>query len=164
MEIDVHIDDREVMAALQRLLSVSSDMSPAMRDITGVLASATERAFAQQADPATGTPWAELSDVTKARRATDGHWPGSILQVTGALARDMESDYGADYAIYGTNKIYAGTQHAGASKGEFGSTRKGSPIPWSDIPARPFVGINGDDEEEILDILSRHLEEALNSR
>lgn len=163
MRIDVKFDDVQVQAALQRLISAGADQTPAMRAIAGILDRATERAFAEQRDPATGEPWAELSEVTKQRREKSGHWPGSILQVTGSLARDMERDYGPNFALVGTNKPYAPTQHFGAEKGEFGSfsivsTRRQVLLPWGDIPARPIFGIGLDDEHEILDVLAGFLE------
>lgn len=35
---------------------------------------------------------------------------------------------------------------------------RGRPIPWGDIPARPFFGLSADDRNEISDIIRRHLE------
>lgn len=164
--IEIKVDDREVLIALQRLSQMSDDMTPAMRTIAGVMADATERAFANQADPATGKKWDDLSDTTKKRRAQHGHWPGSILQVIGNLARNMDKDYGRDYAAFGTNTEYAGTQHFGAKRGEFGhftgtKNKKGFPIPWGDIPARPFLGLGESDKEELLNIIYQHINRSM---
>lgn len=177
--IEIKVDDREVLIALQRLSQAVDDMTPAMRAIAGVMADATERAFANQADPATGAQWADLSDTTKKRRAQHGYWPGSILQVIGNLARNMEQDYGRDYAAFGTNTEYAGTHQFGAKMGEFGrysqiaryrsftdfrrlaGTKKGFPIPWNDIPARPFLGLGESDKEESLNIISQHINRSM---
>ncbi len=162
MEIEFKVEDTDVMAALGRLMKAAQDMTPAMRDIAGILAFASEQAFEHQVDPTTGDPWPDLSDLTKQRRAENGHWPGQILQVTGALARDIQTDYGADFAVAGTNKVYAPTQYRGASKGQYGRTKTGGPIPWGDIPARPFLGAGDEDKDEILDVLRRHFEAAVN--
>jgi phage virion morphogenesis protein len=166
MKVETRIDDKAVMAALNRLSAAGADLTPAMREIAGVLADAAEEAFAQQRDPTTGDRWADLEESTKKRREKGGHWPGSILQVTGALARDIESDYGADFAVVGTNKPHATTHQHGAKKGEFGAmsivrTRRVVPLPWGDIPARPFLGIGAGDKEDILGILHKHLQRAL---
>lgn len=166
MKVDVRIDDGAVLAALGRLSAAGADMTPATREIAGVLADATEEAFAQQRDPTTGERWADLQESTKKRREKTGHWPGSILQVSGDLARDIESDYGADFAAAGTNRPHATTHQLGAKKGEFGAmstirTRQVVPLPWGDIPARPILGIGADDKEEILDVVNRHLRRVL---
>lgn len=78
----------------------------------------------------------------------------------------------------GSPMIYAGVQHFGAKMGEFGrysqlsrrakfaegdfrrsaGTVKGFPIPWGDIPARPFLGLTAEDREDILDSLREMLE------
>jgi phage gpG-like protein len=57
---------------------------------------------------------------------------------------------------------YAATQQYGARRGEFGTgsykTRKGTfPMPWGDIPARPFLGFSDDDQAIILGIVRRYL-------
>ena len=109
----------------------------------------------------TGEPWADLSDVTKARREKAGHWPGPILQVKGQLAASIESGYGKDFAQAGSNKVYAPVMFFGAEKGAFGKNKRGGPIPWGDIPARRMLGLNADDEVDILDILETEILGAL---
>ena len=39
----------------------------------------------------------------------------------------------------------------GAEKGAFGATSRGTPIPWGDIPARPFLGLSADDRDGVRD-------------
>lgn len=158
----VEYNDKEVRAALSSLLTIGADMTPIMRDIAGVLADATERAFANESDPTTGEPWDVLSYITTKRRESAGHWPGSILQVTGQLARDIETDYGPDFAQIATNTEYARTMHDGADKGEYGSTEHGVPIPWGDIPGRPFFGVGEEDRAEIPEVVKSRLMESWN--
>ena len=59
--------------------------------------------------------------------------------------------------MVGTNVVYAATHQFGATRGAFGTTSRGNPIPWGDIPARLFLGVNPETERSILDILRRHL-------
>jgi phage gpG-like protein len=40
---------------------------------------------------------------------------------------------------------------------QFGGTKSRWPHLWGSIPARPFLGVNPDDEREILDILRKHM-------
>lgn len=49
------------------------------------------------------------------------------------------------------------TPQFGMTQGYAGSTRRGSSIPWGDIPGRPFLGISDSDSASILDIIVDHL-------
>jgi phage gpG-like protein len=59
--------------------------------------------------------------------------------------------------------------HFGARQGAFGRTRRNGPIPWGNIPARPFLPIseNGEmnafDKEEIRDILTNAVNRLLSA-
>ncbi|HML56420.1 MAG TPA: phage virion morphogenesis protein [Solidesulfovibrio magneticus] len=154
--IEVHID--QAQALLANIIATGRNMTPITRALAGVLADIPERAFANQADPATGAPWAALSPTTVARRGS----AQPILQVSGILAGSIHSEHGPDYARASTADVKAATHQFGAKKGQYGSTRKGTPIPWGDIPARPFFGIGPEDEAEIegtaLEALMRVLE------
>jgi len=68
----------------------------------------------------------------------------------------------ATSASVGTNLKYATTQHYGAKQGQFGhgnyKTKQGSfPIPWGDIPPRPFFGFNSQHHNEITDTIADHI-------
>jgi len=165
MTITIEVDDRQIMAALQNLVDAGDDLTPVMNEVTGVFREATQGAFDKEADPATGDPWADLSDVTKKRRAKKGKWPGKKLQVDGHLA-NIQSDYGADYATVFSPEKHAKTQQFGAKKGQFGSlsivrTRQVVPLPWGDIPARPFFGLSDKERQEIIGIAKKYLAKAV---
>jgi phage virion morphogenesis protein len=138
------------------MVAAGKDMTPAMRQIAGILGDAAERAFRTQADPSTGKAWKELSDVTVARRKARGRGPRPIL-IVGGLLKDIQTDYGPDYAAAGSPMLYAPTHQFGAAQGAFGRTSRGAPIPWGNIPARPFLGLNEDDVAEIFDLIGDHL-------
>lgn len=105
---------------------------------------------------------------------------------TGILRNSINARAGADRVEVGTNLVYAATQQFGAKRGAFGYTLSGThhksdvfdraaaasglsmrgvPIPWGDIPARPFLPIRPDGTvdlprdtlDDMLDILHRHL-------
>ena len=63
--------------------------------------------------------------------------------------------------VVGSPSIYAGTHQFGAEKGAFGATSRGDPIPWGNIPARPFLGLSGDDETEIGNLITDYLNEQI---
>lgn len=162
MDIKVEIQDTEVRAALRRLVAAGTDLSPAMRSIANYLQAVTEKAFATETDPATGDPWDDLSDATLARRAKSGHinrdsGAARKLQVTRNLLDSINPDYDSATAVVGTNLAYAATHQFGAGRGEFGATKHGAPIPWGDIPARPFLGTSPSDLDHITGILADHI-------
>ena len=165
MSVTIEVDDSEIMAAIDRLIAAGADLTPAMSAIAGVFRGASQRAFANEADPVTGESWADLSDVTKKRRAKEGKWPGEKLRVMGHLA-NIQTAYGPDFAVAFSPEKYAKTQQFGAKKGQYGRlsivrTRQEVQVPWGDVPPRPFLGVSDDDRLEILDILSNHLIDAL---
>ncbi len=145
-----------VQGRLGSLVRAGQDPTPLMELIGNDLQRSTRERFVTQEDPE-GRPWAPLSETTKARKTKnvdkiltqDGHLQQVVVQA------DRQS------VEVGSPWIYAGTQHFGAKKGSFGRTKRGSPIPWGDIPAREFLGLSDDDREEILDTVSKYLADAL---
>jgi phage gpG-like protein len=60
----------------------------------------------------------------------------------------------------GIHVEYAITHQKGATQGQYGVTSSGATFPWGDIPVRPFLpedGLPDDWQEEVLDIIRRHL-------
>ena len=141
---------------LNYLVRRGDDLSPAMEAIAGVLVDDIEEAFQSEQAP-DGQTWSPLSDTTIKRREKAGYWPGQKLQQTGRLAASITFAFGKDYAVAGTNVIYAATHQFGAAKGGFGSDKHGRSIPWGDIPARPFLGLSNEGRSEIENILARFL-------
>jgi phage gpG-like protein len=96
-----------------------------------------------------------------------------------ALSTTITYQVVADGVIIGSPKIYAATQQFGAAMGAFGryyqlfrlkydkkdfrrhaGSKKGHPIPWGNIPPRPFLGVSEEDKGHILAILRDALEAA----
>lgn len=157
--IRIHIDDRQIQQALRRLQEAAGDLTPALEDIGEYLARATRQRFADGEDPE-GNRWAELSDATIARK---GH-AKPLIGETGLLRKIRYQLEGTDTVVVGAGAEYGATHQFGARKGQFGKTRKGRPIPFGDIPARPFLGVSDEDRNAILDILAEHLEGAISRR
>ncbi|HYW05015.1 MAG TPA: phage virion morphogenesis protein [Gammaproteobacteria bacterium] len=152
--VTITVDDAQVLERLQQLLDTVTDPRPALRDAGEALLRSTRHRFDTQTAP-DGHPWAPLSPATVARKkknkdkilVLDGYLRGTLnYQVVGGTTLEL-----------GSPMIYAGTQQFGAHKGQYGSTRRGSPIPWGDIPARPFLGLSAGDKREVLAILQEHL-------
>jgi phage virion morphogenesis protein len=159
----ITIDDAQVQAALTDLIRRVTNPGPALADIGRALGNLTEDAFQAEASPF-GPAWPDLSDVTKKRRAAIGKWPGPMLQMTaGGLAASITHGADATSAWVGASKVYAAVHQFGQPKGASGRTRRGAPIPWGDIPARPFLPVDRAGtlapaaQTEILAILTEYL-------
>ena len=73
---------------------------------------------------------------------------------SGSLAEQVYARVTGNDLIVGSTMVYAAMQHFGGKKSQF-------PHLWGDIPARPFLGVSGDDQAQILAIIRNHLEGAL---
>jgi phage virion morphogenesis protein len=159
----IAVDDRAVTAALRALQARVRSPGAAMKSIGQAIVTATDLSFRAEEDP-WGASWARLSAATLARRRGAS---AQILRDTGRLANSISYRAGKDSVAVGTNVIYAAVHQFGAAKGAFGRTRRGAPIPWGRIPARPFlpmrasgVDLPQDLLEEVLGIVRAHLEAA----
>jgi len=157
IDLTVTIDNAEINQRLGDLALKLEDLSPVMRPIAAELLSGMKQAFVDEADPKTGTPWQRLADSTIKQRTKLGYWPGKKLQRTGRLVSSLVSDSGPTFAIAGTNLVYATTQNFGANKGQFGTTKHGSPVPWGDIPPRRFAEISPATTSTVLDLIYQFL-------
>lgn len=155
--IRVEVRADETQALLTELYRRTGDVRPALDAIGQILVSNTQLRFVDQKDP-DGQAWKQLSSVTLARRRKKGAG-AQILRDTGRLAGSISHRLGGNGAVeLGTNVVYAGTHQFGAKKGSYGKTRKGAPIPWGDIPARPFFGYNDNDQADVLELLERYVD------
>ena len=136
--LEIKVESNTITPALNALAAKLGNLSPLMKDIAGIMEAGVEDNFDRQGIPA----WDALSPVTIKRREKQGKWPGKMLQVTGQLASSVTSDFDAGSAVVGTNDVRAKTLHFGANKGAFGKTKRGAPIPWGNIPARPFMALS----------------------
>lgn len=175
--IRIEIDDRAVIGALSELVRRVADPRPALADIGEYLVASTRRRFGEGRSP-DGTPWAPNSPVTIMRYLS--RFGGTRRRRGGGLTKKGASMAAAKKPLIGETRrlssevayqlipsgvevgsslVYAAVQQLGARKGEFGRTRRGAPIPWGDIPPRPFLGVSEADRAAILAILAGYLGE-----
>ena len=135
----INFDASELERVLHNAANHLTHTAPLMEDISRQLVTETKLNFDFGGRPA----WAGLSPVTLARRA---HGGGAILQDSGELKGSIKASHTVDTATVGTNLKYAPTHQFGAKQGEFGRSDRNTPLPWGDIPARPFIPMdkNGD--------------------
>lgn len=153
--IRIDIDDESVRAALDRLIGRAEDATPAMREIGELLVERTRARFRHGQAP-DGAPWAPLSPTTLARKRD----PRPLFGESRRLSSEIAYKAGSDFVEVGSSLVYAAVHQFGAAQGAFGRTRRGAPIPWGDIPARPFLGLADDDRRDVLAILAEHLDGA----
>ncbi len=174
MKVSVDVDSTKVVAALNALIQSGGNLRPAFGQIGEYLILSTKERFRDGVGP-DGTPWAPNTEATLLGFL--GVYKGSytkrgklskkgadrvtskkpLIGETRALSTEIVANVANDGVEVGSPMEYAAVHQFGAAKGAFGRTRRGAPIPWGDIPARPFLGLSGEDETEIVAILNEHL-------
>lgn len=167
--IRVDLTTNEVSAALKRVSDALSDLTPMMQDIGEYMVKSTKDNFAEAESP-DGKKWAprKQSTMDAYARRKDTPGPTPLIGPTKSLSGTISYEASGDSVEWGSNMIYAAVQQFGAEAGEFGArmgvNKKGRrffmPIPWGNIPARPFLGLGPDDEKAIGAIIAEHLGEA----
>lgn len=153
---------RGAEAWLHKVNAFARDPSPAMAEISAVLAADVERSFELERDPETGVPWARLRAETIRERAEQGYWPGKILQRTGQLAASYERSHGRDFAAVASTKVQAAIlNYGGTIKPKNGKALhfRGRTVSKVVIPARRVLAISKDGNDDIVSILDRYLKD-----
>lgn len=155
MKWRVELEAETVIEALERLRRSAEDLTEPLSQIGHMLAENTRLRFHDGRAP-DKMPWAPLSDTTlqgrrKGRRSRAP--TAQALRDTGVLMNSITYQAGRNEVVVGTSVVYAPTHQFGALRGAYGRTRRGAPIPWGDIPARPFLGLSPEDKDEAVEIL-----------
>lgn len=132
MTIRIEVDTKSVNDSLKQLAANMGDMTKVMRKIAGVMEYAVEQNF-QTEGARLGKRWKPSQRAMRDK--------GRTLQDTGRLIGSMVKDYGPNYAIVGTNVVYGPIHQFG---GKAGRNRKVT------MPPRPFLGLNAQDEQDII--------------
>lgn len=147
-------------AVLNDLLDRVEDLSPLMAQIGAYGEESTVHRFETQKGP-DGRTWEK-----SARAKATG---GQTLVDKGMLRSSVTWNADRDSAEWGTNLIYAGVHQEGATIRAKGDGRLHFFIPGIGfrtaaevvIPARPFLGLDGEDQDEIDAIVHDYIAEAL---
>lgn len=145
--------------ALDRMAQQLQQRTPLMREISERMYKAVMDNFEQEGRPVKWKPVAR---------------EGKILQDTGHLVSSIDTYSDNDRAVVGTNVIYARIQNQGGKtrpheirpknkkalrfNGRYASSVK---HPGSDIPARPFLSLTGEDVSDITGIINDWLSDGL---
>lgn len=156
--ITVDYDDNDLKSALKKVTDHLTDTSELMRALGEILIEDTKQNFINSEGPG-GVKWAPKSQATRdAYRRREGTvFPLPLFGPTRDLSSDWHALLGNNSVEVGSNVLYASVLQFGAAKGEFGTDANGNSIPWGDIPARPFLGM----DEELEDKLAAEVREYL---
>lgn len=156
------VGEAQLQAELRRIANTLEDASEPMRAVSLVLLRESERIFAQEGrGVGLDEDWAPLSDVTKHQRAlaaSGGRQYGKrgkelksystakgglmkILQRSGKLASSVTPTSNSHSAGITSNRRYAAMMFFGAEQGQFGRDHRNHPLPWGNIPGRPFFPV-----------------------
>lgn len=156
VKFQIEVDDREVNAALERLLAVGQSPREVMEDIATYGENSTRDRFMTGTGP-DGNAWKPSHRVTEKG--------GKTLIDSSRLLSSITSQAGDNFAEWGSNAIYAAIHQVGGeiraktAKGLFFKLADGTGrrVKKVTIPARPYLGINAEDEVNIVDIVNQHL-------
>ena len=81
------------------------------------------------------------------------------MQRSGALVRSILADWSPTEAVAGTNLVYAAIhQFGGKIEKQARSQTLAFRVHVAVMPARPFLGVSGEDNRFIIDTLIRHID------
>lgn len=160
--ITLEIKNDQITPALQRIDAAMGNPLELFQDLGKYLVESTLQRFPTGRAP-DGSVWAPKSPTTLAAygaRKTNRLDTRPLFGPSGLLSQNIFSQAFPDRVEWGSDRVYAAVQQFGAGKGAFGQTSRGGPIPWGNIPARPFLGISAEDEPLMLDIVSEWISNA----
>lgn len=155
--VELELESARVRDAINEALQLLQEPQALLRDIGEHLVNTTRDRFRDELGP-DGQSWAALSPRYLANKQPN---PGKILQRSGDLARQIFPQVQGNELLVGTDRIYGATHQFGAARGQFGQTKRGAPIPWGTIAARPFLGVSDQDADEIIALCRDHLQRRL---
>lgn len=179
--IELKMENAKALDALSQVASGAANLRPAMQDVGEYLLVTTRKRFETGTAP-DGSRWAPNSQATmlaylgsrsgvwdqkgnrvgtkKGYLRQDGRLGAKgvttimskkpLIGESLALSTTINYRASADAVEIGSPMEYAAMQQFGGGKGKFKHL-------WGDIPARPFLGLSGDDEEAVVSIVSDYL-------
>lgn len=127
----------EITATLSQLASKAKHRKPLMRDIAAIMEKAVLTNFNEGGRPT----WLGIK-----------HRQGTPLIDSGILKSSITSEYDNNSAVVGTNEGYAAIHQFGGMAG------RGRKV---EIPARPFLVLTLQDEEDILQGIQDYFQQVL---
>jgi phage virion morphogenesis protein len=156
MDAWLRVEHGEIDAALYHLLAFGNNMAPAMGEIAAVGEATTRLRFRTETGP-DGQRWKPSLRVQL--------YGGRTLTKDGHLSGSTSANHGKDFAEWGMNRVYAAIHQFGGvirprSGGSLRFRLANGAFVFAKsvtIPARPSLGVNDDDADDILDVLERRI-------
>jgi phage virion morphogenesis protein len=156
--LDFSLDEAALGADLAALAAKAEHLDPLMDEVGMILVGSTTRRFETGEGP-DGKPWEK-----SARAKTEG---GKTLLQDGHLRDSITYDASGRTVTVGSNRIYAAIHQFGGvivpkNAKALAFQAGGGLVVVSKVtmPARPYLGVNDDDEAAILDAVDAHFAEA----
>jgi len=163
-EIRFTLDDRLVGAALARLRLHLEDLSPALDEVGNSLATSTRHRFETQQAP-DGTPWEPSASGWANTTAEES---GKTLVGRGHLRDSNTHLVDGDRLLVGNDLVYGAAHQFGAKIEPKGGSHlvfkvgdafvKVSSV---ELPARPYLGIDAADRDEVDQIVEDFIRDGL---
>lgn len=172
--IQAELHDNDATQRLQELLGRIGNLRPFFQQVGQSLADSARANFRAQGAP-DGTPWVALRPSTVAARIRDHKTPIQILRRDGHLVGSIKFEVGNDEVRIGSPSPYAAIHQLGGdiqrqagsrwTDGRRFSKRDRAPVGREraitahtiTIPARPYLGVSAEDEQEIFSLARAHL-------
>ena len=153
MNLTLTIDDAQLQAKLASIAQKVGNLRPVLAMAGEIFKERTQERIRNGTDW-NGKAFAPNSPTTLLLKR--GNQP---LVNRGVMRDTIDYKVDGNSVLIQTFALQAATLQFGAKKGEFGKTRRGAPIPWGDIPARPFFPDDESALETATQILMRYLDE-----
>ena len=167
----IRVDDGPVRALFDRLVELDAEIGAPRGPFDAIgaaMVAATQLRFDRGVGP-DGQPWLPSRRVTEGGKRDDGTWKNRTLAKSGHLKGSLTHAVSGDQVAWGTNVIYAAIHQFG---GEIVARIKSALrffVPGDGevfarkvrIPARPYLGANDDDLDEIGAILGDFITAAI---
>lgn len=143
ISMEIKINDTGVEKELNRLLAKMKSPIGFYKNVGEHIQKVTPERFENEEAP-DGSKWEGLSPVTiKSRLRRNGNSPLTIYRETGDFFSSINYQASDDNFKWGSNDVRARIFQLG------GETGRGNSVT---LPARPYIGLSSDDENEVLEI------------
>lgn len=115
IEFKTEFNAKEVVTFLKKAAIQLKDLTPLMKTARVFLKDTVDENFETEGT-FTGDKWKEWSPEYKIQRMKQGKSRGKILSLDGQLRKSFQAKSGKDYALVGTNKVYAAIHNFGGNK------------------------------------------------
>lgn len=156
--IRIEFNHAPTTEAIRQAIASLENATPLFHDIGEYMVEATRKRFLLGVAP-DGKRWLPKSDTTleRYRRLGYGRLIRPLIADGKKLSTEIQFFVAREGVVIGSSMIYSRVMQEGALKGAFGRDRHGRPLPWGNIPARPWLGVSRGDQQKIVEIAEEYV-------